>query len=121
MSVTIKLSKLLTGHKGPVAQLVFREPLFPDFCKLGEPESIMWQNGIAMVQVHTAVIGQYAEVLLSGDGDPALLDMVGLKDTLKIRDAILGFFRAAGENETSTAALPTNSSSSSDGVQEAST
>lgn len=108
----IELSKPVTGHRGQVKELKFREPNFADWSALGEVESPIYYNGSATLQQHPAIITQYAERCLIDD---VALDLLGLRDTLAVRDAVLSFFREASE-PVSLATSPTSSSSSSDGT-----
>ncbi|MDB5596257.1 MAG: hypothetical protein JWM36_3218 [Hyphomicrobiales bacterium] len=107
---TIELSKPVAGHRGQIKQMRFREPNYMDWSALGEVESPIYHEGSATIQQHPAIIAQYAERCLV-DEDISLLNLLGLRDTFAVRDAVLSFFREASEPASSPTS-PTSLSSS---------
>ena len=115
----VKLSKPVPGPGGMIAAIEFREPTFEDLIALGEPETPMFVNGAMMFQQHMPVVGDYARRLCVQD--PNLLTNLPLRDALKVRAAIIGFFREAEKDgTTSSADTQTTLSSSSSGTPAAS-
>jgi hypothetical protein len=106
----LKLSKPVTGARGPVSVLRFREPNFSDWTALGDPEGPLWmgtgEGRSLVIQQFPQIIGQYAEKLLV-DEDVNLLSLLGLRDALRLKDLVLGFFREA-ESPASSDASPTS-------------
>lgn len=109
----IKLDKPITGHT-VIRQLEFREPKFRDVMELGDP--FVWvPAGEHYRRVDDMpTIARYAERLyVEGDkpGDPLLLGQLGLRDTRKVREAIIDFFREGEEESVASNTSPETSSS----------
>ncbi len=117
-NIVVTLARPLDGHE-VIKQVEFREPTWRDYAELGEP--YVWtprgdDSSIASPVMET--IKAYAERLIArGDkvGDPLLLDRLGLVDSRKVRDALMGFFLDADPSVVRSKTSPTTSSSSSDG------
>ncbi|AWN36531.1 hypothetical protein [Methylobacterium radiodurans] len=109
----VKLDKPITGHT-VIRQLEFREPKFRDVMELGDP--FVW---VPAGEYHRRVddmptIARYAERLyVEGDkaGDPLILDELGLRDTRKVREAIIDFFREGEAESVASNTSPETSSS----------
>ncbi|RXF67685.1 hypothetical protein [Hansschlegelia zhihuaiae] len=91
----VELAKPLDGHE-VVKHLEFREPTWADYVEIGEP--YIWTprgDGYSDPTPILENVKAYAERLIArGDqkGDPLLLGRLGLADSRKVRDAIMGFF-----------------------------
>lgn len=107
----VVLEKPIVGHR-PLRQLEFREPKFRDLMELGDPYVWVPAGEYSRRVDDMPAIEKYAERLLTDDGkpgDPLVLDQLGIKDTRKVREAIISFFQDAVE----TAASKTSDESSS--------
>lgn len=93
--VTINLSDPIEGHKGPITTITLHEPKYPVVMALGPPVTTIRTREGAIYQTQDPdVIRQYAERMV----DPAaaaVLHMLGMRDTLALQEAVLGFFAAA--------------------------
>jgi hypothetical protein len=79
-----------------ITQLVLRPPKFADVMQYGEPAAFARsEGGILFQSEKDEVILAYIRRLLVEPRDPALLDQLGLADTLQCREAIFDFFKAA--------------------------
>lgn len=84
---TIELSEPL----GSVETIVLREPRYSDLVDLQLPLTrVELANGASFLQETPSVLGAWIERL--SDIDPNLLPQLCLRDTLKLRDAVLTFF-----------------------------
>lgn len=94
---TVTLSSPITLHRVH-HELHFREPRWADIMEIGDPYVWTPKPGEPGYQVATPIpdrVRAYAERLIAdGDkpGNPSLLALLGIVDTHKVRDAILGFF-----------------------------
>lgn len=81
-----------------VASIVLREPKYLDVVQLGEPSAFARSDGGMLYQAERdGVVQGYIERLLIEPKDPQLLLQVSLADTLKLKEAVFGFFSAARE------------------------
>ncbi|MGV2980678.1 hypothetical protein ACERNI_10780 [Camelimonas sp. ID_303_24] len=111
----VKLIKPLTGHKGPITELRFREPVFGDLRRHGEPfAQAFGRDGMVMRSIDHQVVSGYARDLVD-DVDPLLLDRCSIQDSIAISDVIIGFFLPPAA-EPASSSEPTNSFSPSDGT-----
>ncbi|MGD0024507.1 MAG: hypothetical protein ABSC37_07750 [Xanthobacteraceae bacterium] len=100
--ITIELLDPIKGHNGLISQVVLREPSLRDLFDLGEPQILGFGGtgkGIAgqipfLVEDNKA-IGAYFERLVQPPADPLLLGNCSLRDAMKIKAAIVGFFTEA--------------------------
>lgn len=107
---TIKLENNIVGHEA-TRELVFREPKWTDFMKLGPCYRWVPRGDGNMVAVpDNDVVERYAEMCLVKPNDPLMLSQVGLADAHKVVDLFVGFGLAA---EGVAAASRTSSSTSS--------
>lgn len=114
----IILEKPIQAHT-LVRQIELREPKFRDVMELGDP--FVWvPAGEHYRRVDDMpTVGRYAErLLVEGDkpGDPLILDQLGLRDTSKVREAIIGFFQDAASESAASTTSPETSSSTLDGT-----
>jgi hypothetical protein len=102
-NVTVNLLEPIEGP-GPnkdqvtvqISQIVLREPRFKDVMTLGEPAVYARSEAGMIYQAEKDdVIAAYIERLLVEPKDPALLNQVGLADTLQLKEAVFGFFQTA--------------------------
>jgi hypothetical protein len=93
---TVVLSSPIQGHRGTIREIRFREPKFEDYMALGDPETLVGlsNGGAGFYQDDMQAIRGYIE-RLAVDVDPNFLALIGLKDTLAIKNTILSFFRDA--------------------------
>lgn len=112
---TVKLSKPITGPKGPIHQLQFREPTFAELRRNGEPHTRAYgSDGMVVSRVNYDVISAYARDLVEGT-DPLLLDQCSARDGIAMAEMIIGFFSPPAEKPALSVA-PTVSSSPSTGT-----
>lgn len=104
-NVTVFLKEPIEGP-GPskenpvitISQIVLRSPKWPDLMALGEPAAFgRSETGMIFQAERDEVISDYAKRLLVEPKDPALLNQLGLADSIAIKEAIFDFFKAARE------------------------
>jgi hypothetical protein len=89
----ITLNTPIQSHRGPLAELSFREPTYRDVMSLGEPGMLVQtSDGSKFVQEAIGIIDEYAQRLLVED---VSLDLLGLADTLQVKELVQGFFYSA--------------------------
>ena len=100
---TVVLSSPIQGHRGTIREIKFREPKFEDYLSLGDPETLVGlsNGGAGFYQEDMQAIRGYIE-RLAVNVDPNFFGLIGLKDTLAIKNAILSFFRNAIRPEIAT-------------------
>lgn len=97
-NVTIKLTEPIEAPAGQVVEVVLRAPKFPDIMLLGEPAAFARSEGGMIFQAEKdEVVAAYIRRLLVEPKDPALLNQIGLADSLQLKEAVFGFFKAARE------------------------
>ncbi|MCJ2077888.1 hypothetical protein MKK68_19950 [Methylobacterium sp. E-016] len=107
---TIKLEAAIAGHEA-ARELVFREPKWSEFMRLGPCYRWVPRGDGNMIAVpDNDVIERYAEACLVKPNDPLMLSQLGLADAHKVVDLFVGFGLAA---EGVAAASRTSSSTSS--------
>lgn len=83
-----------------VLELTFREPKMREYAQFGEPSVVTRTSDGGLVLIENSdVIFAYARALVAPDLVGAI-DHLSLRDSLAVKEAILGFFtdaRAAGE------------------------
>lgn len=95
-NVTITLTEPIEGHEGPIKEVVLRQPKFNDVMTLGEPAAYAHSEaGLVFQAEKDGVIQGYITRLLVEPKDPALLLQLGLADSLKLKEAVYGFFQDA--------------------------
>lgn len=99
---TIKLIAPIEGQgtegnpSGQIHEIVLREPKFRDIMLLGEPAAFARSDGGMIYQAEKDdVIAAYIDRLLVEPKDPALLNQLGVTDTMQLKDAVFGFFQIA--------------------------
>lgn len=97
MPKTIQLSSPLAGPNGvKITEITLRDPNFGDFVDLGFPVTyVAVKDGGGFEQETPSIVRDWIERLY--DGDPNFLAFLNLRDTLALRDAVVGFFREARE------------------------
>ena len=79
-----------------IKEIVLREPKFPDIMKLGEPSAFgRSEGGIMFTSDKDDVIEAYIKRLMIEPKDTALLNQVGMADTIQLREAVFDFFKVA--------------------------
>lgn len=118
---TVTLEKPIVGHR-PYRQLEFREPMFRDIMALGDP--FVWVpmgEDLSRRVDDFPAIEKYAERLLVEDGkqgDPLILDQLGIRDTRKVREVVISFFQEAAAQPAASKTSPESSSSTQASTQE---
>lgn len=94
-TVTVALSApIKDASKGEISTITIREPGFSDFMLLGEPHSFgRSPTGVTFTTENSEIVKAYIERLV--DCDPLALSQLALADTLKLREALHGFFENA--------------------------
>ena len=109
---TIELTTPINGPRGEIRSLNLRDPKYRDYMQIGLP--VQWvsvSEGGGFEQETPALINEWVERIC--EIDPNLLQMLSLRDTLALRDAVLSFFREARMPPTISESLPGPSSSDS--------
>lgn len=99
----VELVEPLLGHGEPIRRLVLKEPTGRDYISLGEPMVVARNpDGTAYAVENTAVIEQYVERCITEPKDPLLvIPQLGLSDAMRLKEAVLGFFRDARQAASS--------------------
>lgn len=114
MAKVIELSQTYEGPNGTrFSRVTMNEPTFRDYTDLGNPTTfVAVAGGGGFEQEVPSVIRDWIERLY--DGDPNFLYQLSLVDSLKLRDAVIDFFRVArGLPEMATTFAPSDESLSS--------
>lgn len=89
------------NQSGQIKEIVLREPKFRDIMLLGEPAAFARSDGGMIYQAEKDdVIAAYIERLLIAPQDPALLNQLGVADTMQLKDAVFSFFQIAKKATT---------------------
>lgn len=113
----VKVIELSQSYDGPNGtrfnRVTMNEPTFRDYTDLGNPTTFVAVSGGGGFEQETpSVIRDWIERLY--DGDPNFLYQLNLVDSMKLRDAVIDFFRVArGLPEMGTITAPSDESSSS--------
>ena len=90
----ITLKKPLTGHDGPIKQIIIREPSFDEYLMFGDPWTIAGAaDGTPFGVENMEVIKQYLAVCLVEPKDIALLSQSGASVAREVKERLLRFFR----------------------------
>lgn len=93
---SIALIKPIVGHNETYTTIVLREPTYADIKACGELTAYARdESGMVYSAEKDGVVHDYIERLLVSPSDALLLNQCGVADTLKLRDAVHGFFQAA--------------------------
>lgn len=116
-TVRIPLPEPVPSHKGPVTEVVLRQPTYDEYISCGgEPYSIGESEDGALFTIEKPdVIWAYAQACMVSP-DPLLLSQLGPGNwtvAREVRKAIMGFFRAPVAASAPSETSPTISSSSS--------
>lgn len=95
--ITIDLTEPLDLGGGAAARRVrLREPKAREYLKIGEP--ILYQRlpdgAVAQID-NDAAIAAYVQALVIEPDIPALIGNLSLADSIRVKDALLDFFRAS--------------------------
>lgn len=91
-TVTVELEAPIEGHEGQIRQIVLREPKYKDIMGHGQPYTLHnGPGGEPIVIYDQDAITHYVEACCVKP-DALLLTQLGLRDTFKVRGAILDFF-----------------------------
>lgn len=99
--IIIKLEKPITGHGGDVSQITLRPPSFGDVMSHGEPVSYGYAGEVVYTAENIDRIRAYIKALIVQPPAPApqiddiLIEQLGIVDTLRLKDAVRGFFTEA--------------------------
>jgi hypothetical protein len=94
----VTLDRPVEGHgKVMLREVTLRAPGFNEFMTIGEPVAQGWSTdgSVAYAAEDIDKVRRYAEVLIEAPFDGLLLAGLGLSDTLRVKDAVLDFFREA--------------------------
>lgn len=92
-NATIELEKPITGHEGEIRKIVLREPTYREVMPNGSPYQVHdTDDGQSVVLYDNEKIRAYAEACLIEPKESDLLKQLGLRDTMKLREAVLRFF-----------------------------
>ena len=117
MAKVIELSRSYDGPNGTkFNRVTMNEPTFRDYTDLGNPTMFVAVSGGGGFEQETpSVIRDWIERLY--DGDSNFLYQLNLPDSLKLRDAVIDFFREArGLPVMETTSAPSDESSFSASV-----
>jgi hypothetical protein len=95
-NTTVTLANPIEGHDGQIKTITLREPKYGDVMALGEPSAYARSEGGMVFQAEKdGIVQGYIERLMVEPNDPALLLQLSLKDSLKLKETVYDFFRAA--------------------------
>lgn len=109
---TITLPQPLTGHDGPIKQIVLREPTYEEFMSYGEP--ILYgvsPEGRPFAVENMEAIRSYVAVCLVEPKDPLLLTQASALVGREVKEKILSFFPVGGLAAALSETSPTTSPS----------
>jgi hypothetical protein len=110
--VTVPLRKPLQSPKGPVKQIVLREPTFDEYFLIGDPYSIAYtQSGTGFAVENAENIRRYIDACVVEPEDPAILVQGDALLAKEVKIAMLGFFQPPGEADSDSATSETDSPS----------
>ncbi|MCF4130255.1 hypothetical protein [Methylobacterium sp. SyP6R] len=99
-SVTIPLTTPIQWHRDLVREIVLREPTWDDIMPIGHPVTLHSSpEGVQIPVENPAAIMHYAERCVVEPMDMNFLSQLGLRDTMRVRQAILDFFLSAGPGD----------------------
>ncbi len=115
MAKTIELSEPIIVHGGQVKQIVLRDPTYREIMRLGEPFAQGFsRDGSTVFQAENIeTIRGYIEALVQPPVDGILIEQLGLADTLRLKDAVFGFFSDARLKLSKTTVTSSSSTSTS--------
>lgn len=116
-AVRVPLSRPIDGHGGPVREVILREPTARDFFRLGEPFAQAYGkdggDGTLVYQAeNNDVVQAYLEALIIVP-DVIVIGGLSLADAMRVKAALLGFFRDAREAQSEMPATPSSLTSES--------
>lgn len=118
-TVTIPLSEPITEHRKTYTEIVVREPTWADIIGVGAPYTIHRdREDKAFLVYDETAIAHYVEACVV-EPSTILMDKVGMREALAVREAIVGFFLAAAVGTGAAAGSttsPTNSGSTAASV-----
>ena len=92
---TIDLEEPITGHEGPITQIVLREPRYREITAIGKVSNYGHANGTVFEVENDEAIRKYIEACLVSPKSASLLEQLCMADTFRVREAVLDFFRQA--------------------------
>lgn len=97
MDITIKLIEPITGHEGPITEITLREPSYGEIMKFGEPyaQGFSRDGSVVYQAENTDAIRGYIEALVKPPVDALLIRQLKTANSLRLKDAVLGFFQDA--------------------------
>lgn len=109
-STPIRLARPIYTYSGEVREIALAEPRGRDFLRFGEPV-VYGQNpdGTVFAAENEEVIRKYIDAALPENVDPAHIEQLCLEDAMKIKAAILDFFRAARDRQSAQSSTSSSS------------
>jgi hypothetical protein len=90
--VTIKLDKPITGHGGPITEIVVREPTYAEYVQHGDALIFVpLPTGGFFPSENLEVISAYMKICVVGP-DEIILSQGGMDLARRIKDAVISFF-----------------------------
>ncbi len=94
-TVTITLQEPISGHNGPVREVVIRPPLAADYFEFGDPQvAARAPDGSFFVVEDDAALRGYIERCVVSP-DALLIRQLSLVDAIAVKKAVMGFFQSA--------------------------
>ena len=101
MATTIKLDKPIQWMGVGVTEIRLKEPTGQQFIDLGEPRVVVSNRNGSMVWAEIQdTIKAYLDRCIDHDGGVALVALLSLSDTRKLKSALFDFFLAAPATTT---------------------
>ena len=101
MATTIKLDKPIRWMGVGVTEIRLKEPTGQQFIDLGEPRVVVSNRNGSMVWAEIQdTIKAYLDRCIDHDGGVALVALLSLSDTRKLKSALFDFFLAAPATTT---------------------
>jgi hypothetical protein len=103
MTKTVPLRSPILWHDAQVRELEFREPRWKDHEELGEVDGWMRApDGTVSRMNYPAIVAQYARRCIAKPDDASILELLPLRETLAVHEAVAGFFTEARATEAPT-------------------
>ena len=107
-TVTISLAVPLDGPRGPVHEIVLREPRFSEVLEHGEPFTVARSpEGVPLFIENPDAIRAYARLCVASP-DPLVLAQAGVKIARQVKEAVFDFFLPEAAEGAGSTTSPTS-------------
>jgi hypothetical protein len=111
-SVKVKLTKPVEFFGKRVAEIAMKEPSGGQYTRIGDPRTLVFSaTGSAYWVEDKAAIAAYYEALIEHEaGGEAVVATLNLRDAMKVKETLFGFFAEASQPQTVDAKSTTSAS-----------